>query len=64
MTKDYTGTWERSVFLKNEIKYPIIKNLPTAINKRQSEISSNKKVFNIHKNEYQVALKILVINPN
>ena len=33
-------------------------NLPTTMNKRLSEISSNENVFfNIHKNEYQDAFK-------
>lgn len=42
---------------KSNHPYHIIKNLPIAINKRLSEISSNENVFNNHKNEYQNALR-------
>ena len=36
---------------------PIIKNLPTAINKRLREISSNEQVFVKHKGDYENALR-------
>ena len=35
----------------------VIKNLPTAINKRLSEISSEEDLFNKHKTDYEQALK-------
>ena len=36
---------------------PIIKNLPTAINKRLREISCNEQVFVKHKGDYEDALR-------
>ena len=36
---------------------PTIKNLPTAVNKRLSEISCNKEVFDKHKGDYETALR-------
>ena len=47
------------LYINSKSNHPghIIKNLPKAINRRLSEISSNENLFNNHKNEYQDALQ-------
>ena len=50
---------DKALYINSNSNHPphIVKNLPIAINKRLSEISSNEKLFNEHKNEYEDALR-------
>ena len=46
------------IYIHNESNHPphVKKNVPIAVNKRLTTISSSKELFDQHKNEYQTAL--------
>ena len=50
---------DKPLYINSKSNHPphVIKNLPIAINKRLSEISSSEKLFNENKKEYEDALK-------
>ena len=54
------------LYINSKSNHPghIIKNLPKAINRRLSEISSNENLFNNYKKNTKMHCKTQVIEPN